>query len=64
MLRIFCEKEKAIKILYDLGINSYDPKEDVKWFCDKHKVAYNVLINGAQQYGVSAFPTIFIIDKR
>jgi thioredoxin-related protein len=38
----------------------------VKWFCDKHKVPYNVLLNGkeiVQQYGVSVFPSFFVIDK-
>jgi thiol-disulfide isomerase/thioredoxin len=49
-----------------ISINSYDAKEDVKWFYDKHKIKYTVLMNGkevATSYGVSSFPTIFILDK-
>ena len=41
-------------------------KEDISWFCDKHKLTYKVLINGkdvAEKYGVSGFPTIILINK-
>jgi thioredoxin-related protein len=41
-------------------------KKDVVWFCNKHQVSYNVLINGkdlAEKYGISAFPTLVLIDK-
>lgn len=56
-------KGKSFKII---SINSYDSREDVKWFCNKHQTNYSVLLNGkpvAEKYGVSAFPTFFIIDK-
>jgi peroxiredoxin len=49
-----------------LSINSYDSKEDIKWFFDKHKIKYTILMNGkdvAEKYGVSGFPSFFIIDK-
>jgi len=61
------QKKFADKNFEIMSINSYDPEKDIKWFCDKHKVAYNVLLNGkevAQRYGVSAFPTMFVIDKK
>jgi thiol-disulfide isomerase/thioredoxin len=50
-----------------LSINAYDSKEDISWFCKKHAIGYKVLMNGkavAEQYGVSGFPTFFIIDKK
>ena len=56
-------KDKDFKII---SINSYDSKEDVKSFCQKHKVDYTVLLNGkeiAEKYGVCGFPTFFIIDN-
>ena len=56
-------KGKNFKII---SINSYDSKEDVKWFYDKHKIKYTVLMNGkdvAEKYGVSGFPAFFIVDK-
>lgn len=49
-----------------ISINSYDLKEDVGKFLDKYKIEYPILLNGkntAINYGVSAFPTFFIIDK-
>lgn len=49
-----------------ISINSYDTKEEVNWFCNKHKSNYEVLLNGkevAEKYGVSGFPAFFIIDK-
>ncbi|MGI8581204.1 MAG: TlpA family protein disulfide reductase [Chitinophagaceae bacterium] len=56
-------KDKNFKLI---SINSYDSKEDVNWFCNKHKTDYPVLLNGksvAEKYGVSGFPKFFIIDK-
>ncbi|MEO6001229.1 MAG: TlpA disulfide reductase family protein [Chitinophagaceae bacterium] len=56
-------KDKNFKLI---SINSYDSKEDINWFCNKHKADYPVLLNGksvAEKYGVSSFPTFFIIDK-
>ncbi|HEX8277761.1 MAG TPA: TlpA disulfide reductase family protein [Segetibacter sp.] len=56
-------KNKSFEIL---SINSYDSKEDISWFCNKHKTNYPILIKGkevAEKYGVSTFPTFFIIDK-
>jgi len=56
-------KGKNLKII---SINSYDSKEEVSWFCNKHKTDYTVLLNGkavAGKYGVSGFPAFFIIDK-
>ena len=50
-----------------LSVNAYDSKEAVRWFCEKHGVAYPVLLNGqpaGKQYGVSAFPSFFILDKK
>lgn len=57
-------KSKKFEIL---GINSWDSKKDIDWFCNKHEVAYNVLMNGkdlAEKYGVNLFPTIVLIDKQ
>lgn len=56
-------KDKNFKLI---SINAYDSKEDINWFCNKYKANYSVLLNGksvAEKYGVSAFPTFFIIDK-
>ncbi len=56
-------KDKSFKII---SINSYDSKEDVSWFCNKHNINFSVLLNGkevAEKYGVSGFPTFFVIDK-
>lgn len=56
-------KDKNFKLI---SINSYDSKEDISRFCNKHKIDYMVLVNGkrvAKEYGVSGFPTFFIIDK-
>ena len=50
-----------------LGINSYDSKEDIGWFCNKHKPNYKILMQGkaiAEKYGVSGFPMVFLIDKK
>ena len=49
-----------------LGINSYDPKEDIIWFCNKNKPKYKNLMQGkeiAVKYGVTSFPTVILIDK-
>lgn len=56
-------KDKKFEIL---AINTWDSKEEVAWFCNKHKVTYNVLMNGkdlAERYGITAFPTIVLIDR-
>lgn len=56
-------KDKTFKII---SINSYDPIEDVSWFCKKHNIKFPVLLNGkevAEKYGVNGFPAFFIIDK-
>ena len=56
-------KDRNFKIV---SINSYDSKSDVSWFCNKHSTNYSVLINGkavAEKYGVSMFPTFFVVDK-
>jgi thiol-disulfide isomerase/thioredoxin len=58
-------KLKGLKVKI-VSINSYDSKNDVDWFCKKFGVDYTVLLNGkaiAEKYGVSGFPTFFIIDK-
>lgn len=50
-----------------LSINSYDTKENIKWFCNKYKPYYNILMNGkdvAEKYGVWGFPTVVLIDKQ
>lgn len=49
-----------------LAINLYDSQEDIRFFIDKFNINYSILSNGenvAQQYGVSGYPTLFIIDK-
>jgi thiol-disulfide isomerase/thioredoxin len=49
-----------------LSINTEDPKEDIAFFYKKHQPVYKMLFEGeqlAEQYGVSAFPTVIIIDK-
>jgi thiol-disulfide isomerase/thioredoxin len=49
-----------------LSINAQDTKEDIAFFYKKHKPVYKMLYEGEQlaaQYGVSAFPTVIIIDK-
>jgi thiol-disulfide isomerase/thioredoxin len=49
-----------------LSINTKDTKEDIAFFYKKHKPVYKMLFEGnqiAEQYGVSAFPTVIIIDK-
>lgn len=59
--RAFMEADFAL-----VSINSYDAKEDVAIFFDNHKIKYPVMLNGksvAESYGVSAFPTLFIVDK-
>jgi len=56
-------KGKKFKVI---SVNLYDTKEEVSWFCNKHKAAYPVLLNGkavAEKYGVNSFPTFFVIDK-
>jgi len=56
-------KDKNFKII---SINSYDSKEAVSWFCNKHKTNFSVLLNGkevAEKYGVNSFPSFFVIDK-
>lgn len=56
-------KNKNFEIL---GINTWDSKKDIGWFCNKHQVAYKVLMNGknlAENYGVNLFPTVILIDK-
>lgn len=57
-------RNKKFKIL---SINAYDLKKDITWFCKKHKINYEVLMNGnsiAEKYGVPGFPSIFLIDKK
>lgn len=59
-------KKFAGKNVEIISINAYDPKDDVNWFCNKHKVEYDVYLDGketATKYGVSGFPAFFIIDK-
>lgn len=56
-------KKKKLRIL---SINSYDPEKDITWFCKKHKTTYEVLMNGkdvAEKYGVTAYPTIILLNK-
>lgn len=56
-------KGKNVEIV---SINPYDTKQEVEWFCNKHKTTYPVVLNGkdvAEKYGVSAFPAFFIVDK-
>jgi thiol-disulfide isomerase/thioredoxin len=57
-------KNQHLKII---SINSYDSKNDIQWFTNKHKIEYPVLLNGkeiATAYGVSGFPSFFLINKR
>jgi len=58
-------KDKGLKVI---GINPYDSKEkdDMCNFLSKHGVTYTVLLAGkgvAKEYHVSAYPTIYLIDK-
>ncbi len=56
-------KDKKFKLL---GVNTWDLQNDIAWFCNKHKVGYNILMNGkhlAKNYGIDTFPTIVLIDK-
>lgn len=56
-------KNKKFEIL---GINTWDSKKDIDWFCNKHEVTYNVLMNGkdlAEKYGINLYPTVVLIDK-
>ncbi len=56
-------KDQNLKVI---SINSYDSRDDVRWFCNQHKANYPVLLNGrtvAENYGVNSFPTFLIIDK-
>lgn len=62
----------AIKTKYSnskfevLGINTWDTKKDIAWFCNKHQVAYTILMQGkdlAERYGIDAFPTMVLISK-
>lgn len=56
-------KNKNFEIL---GINTWDSKQDITWFSNKHQIAYKVLMNGkelAEKYGINAFPTLILIDK-
>lgn len=49
-----------------LGINTWDSKKDISWFCNKHGITYKVIMNGkdlAENYGVNIFPTVILIDK-
>lgn len=50
-----------------LGINIWDSEKDIGGFCNKHEVAYTVLMNGkalAEKYGINLFPTVILIGKK
>jgi len=57
-------KDKGLLLL---GIDPYDKKEDdIESFLAKHGVTYTVLLGGkdvANDYQVSSYPTIYIVDK-
>jgi len=56
-------KDKKFEII---GINSYDAKEDVSWFCNKHQPNYKIVLQGkavAEKYSVNSFPTVVLINK-
>jgi thiol-disulfide isomerase/thioredoxin/outer membrane lipoprotein-sorting protein len=49
-----------------ISINTADNLNDIKFFQDKHKIAYRMHFDGnklAAEYGVAAYPTIIILDK-
>lgn len=49
-----------------VSINAYDAAKEIDFFCATNKVAYPVLSDGmsaAEKYGVSGYPSFFIIDK-
>lgn len=49
-----------------VSINSYDSRENIKKFVNRHQVLYPILFNGkatANNYGVMGFPSLFILDK-
>lgn len=57
-------KNKEFEIF---GINTWDSKKDIDWFCNKHEVAFNVLMDGkdiAEKYGIDSYPTIILIGKK
>lgn len=50
-----------------IGINAYDAPEDIAWFCKKHQPRYQILMQGkavVEKYGVSAFPTMVLLDRK
>ena len=57
-------KNKGLQVI---GIDPYDKKEDgIKIFISKHGITYIVLLSGKEilrDYHVSAFPTLYLIDK-
>jgi thiol-disulfide isomerase/thioredoxin len=65
-LQALYEKYKDKGLLL-LGIDPYDKKEDdIESFLAKHGVTYTVLLGGkdvANDYQVSSYPTIYIVDK-
>lgn len=49
-----------------LGINSNDTADEINRFVSRHGINYQTLYNGTkveEEFGVSSFPTLFLIDK-
>jgi len=58
-------KDKGLQVI---GIDPFDTieKDDIDNFLSKHGVTYTVLLGGkdvAEEYHVSAYPTVYLIDK-
>jgi thiol-disulfide isomerase/thioredoxin len=55
--------DKHFKVI---SINTYDAEGEISSFVNRHKIEYSVLVNGkhvAEAFGVSGYPTFFVIDK-
>jgi thiol-disulfide isomerase/thioredoxin len=57
-------KNKGLEIV---AVNPYDGNPTISYFVNKYKPLYPIAYNGeklAKQFGVSAFPVVFIINKK
>jgi thiol-disulfide isomerase/thioredoxin len=58
---------KEYKGMTILGIYPRDSKEELKKYAQKKEIAYDILYNSkdvATKYGVTGYPTYFLIDKK
>jgi thiol-disulfide isomerase/thioredoxin len=57
-------KNRGLEII---AVNPYDEKPTITYFVNKYAPRYRIAFNGeksAKQFGVSAFPVVFIINKK